>query len=251
MELSEASQKSIQRWYEMNEREYSIISLGKYIPENKLTLKELIKNYPDERERLEKYGYHSVSVEQSLSSSAMALNAVNQVLEAKSTQLNLSLIIYACIHHQENTGLWCPASYIQKELKETTALPMSIRQGCNGAMMSIQLAMGYLDSCDKRSCSLIVASDKFSGTSFDRVTSDYGIVYGDGASTLIIGKGKGIAKIIAIETVSDPVLHELHLNKSDKKSNDSHWDTRKSKKDFLSQYGDNELKKEQEKHLTL
>ncbi|PHM29441.1 ketoacyl-ACP synthase III family protein [Xenorhabdus innexi] len=227
----------------MNESKYSIISLGKYIPENKLTLKELIKNYPDERERLEKYGYNSISVEQSLSSSAMALNVVNKVLETKSTQLNLSLIVYACIHHQENTGLWCPASYIQKELKETTALPMSIRQGCNGAMMSIQLSMGYLDSCDKQSGSLIVASDKFSGTSFDRVTSDYGIVYGDGASALIIGKDKGIAKIIVIETVSDPVLNELHLNKSDTTNNDSHWDTRKSKKNFLSQYSEDELKK--------
>jgi len=233
----------------MNESAYSIISTGKYIPERKLTLEELVNNNPDERERLEKYGYRSVTAEESLSSPDMALKAVNQALADKPTRSNLSLIVYTCIHHQENTGLWCPASYIQKELKEEVALPMSIRQGCNGAMMSIQLSMGYLDSCDNQSVSLIVASDKFSGTSFNRVTSDYGIVYGDGASALIIGKGKGIAKILSIETVSDPVLSELHLNKSNNANDDSLWNTRRSKKEFLSQYGENELKSRTKKAL--
>ncbi|WP_340613919.1 hypothetical protein [Xenorhabdus thailandensis] len=143
-------------------------------------------------ERADKDGYSGLAV-----SEASAIEMARQVSEAaiemsKTVPSKLSFLSYSSVHDNGVGGFWAPASYLQKELKAQDALAMSITQGCNSLVIAVLTASKMLSSDGQ---ALIVCSDQFSQSSFNRWSSDAGVLYGDAAVGVILSKSQGFGYI--------------------------------------------------------
>ena len=131
---------------------------------------------------------------------------------------------------------WNPAAAVMAELNLRDALPLSLRQGCNGLLAGLHMAFHLLRTAP-HARALLVGSDCFSGTAFCRFTSDYGIVYGDAAAALVLGPGPGLARVVAVETVTDPGLAALHHSPGP-----DLFDVRSAKRRYLMAHGQQRLR---------
>jgi 3-oxoacyl-[acyl-carrier-protein] synthase III len=192
---------------------------------------------------LEKSEYESISIaDKDIYPADMAVfSAKNALQQAGISGSELNIIIYNSIHRHGNPQLWCPASYLQKILGAQNSLPLTINQGCNSQLLSIEASIKMLRNSSE-DYALITASDKFSGSGFNRWQADYSIVYGDAAASVVLSKKPGLAKIIDIQTYSDPDLEELHRFKDEYDENinnelNHRYNVKAAKDCFMNQYG--------------
>lgn len=188
-------------------------------------------------------GYQSIAIAPSdISVESMATYAAQRALDqANISGEQLAMLTFNGIHRHGHPQLWCPASYLQHQLSAEEALPLSIYQGCNGQLLSISMLSQILQT-SKKTYALAVTADNFSLGGINRWCGDYGIVYGDAATAVVLSKTKGIARIISCNTVSDPSLEALHRFNLPFSSNDlalsyKQYNVRATKKAFLKTYG--------------
>lgn len=116
----------------------------------------------------------------------MALVAAERALAAAGVKAqDVDLIAVTSIHRHGHQRLWSPASWLQSRLGATRALPFTVNQGCNAQLLVLDLVTGLLGAQGRRTA-LVVATDRFAESGFDRFTADYGIVYGDGAAAMVL-----------------------------------------------------------------
>ncbi|WKD30520.1 hypothetical protein [Streptomyces xanthophaeus] len=165
----------------------SITGTGSYLPEQRLDLNTEAARHPDpDAERIRATGYHTIAAEHTLYPGDMALIAAQRALAAAETKpQDIDLIAVTAIHRHGHQRLWSPASWLQSRLGATHALPFTVSQGCNAQLLVLDLAAGLLTGSSRRNA-LIVATDRFAASGFDRFTADYGIVYGDGAAAAVL-----------------------------------------------------------------
>ncbi|WP_035803565.1 ketoacyl-ACP synthase III family protein [Kitasatospora mediocidica] len=233
----------------------SIIGTGSYLPQRRIHLTDAADRHPADSERILATGYHSVCVEETLYPADMALIAARRALSAADRDpADITLLVVTAIHRHGHKRLWSPASWLQSQLGSPRALPLTVNQGCNGQMLALELAQGYL-SGTPGGTALIVATDQFSSSSFNRFTADYGIAYGDAAAAAILtstagsatddgsgaqGAGRGW-RILATHTVAAPDLEGLH--RADAPAPETpetlhtEHDVRAAKKRFLTENG--------------
>ena len=227
----------------LNHNDIYIASCASWLPENFFPVEKALLEGKYEDKDAKDTAYHSVAVaSDNLYPSEMASCAAKLALKSAGIKGDeLASVIYNAIHRHGNPQLWCPASYLQSELAAVDAIPLTINQGCNSQLLSIDVMRKILLGHDKN-YALAVAADKFSGSSFDRWRSDYGIVYGDAASAVVLSKVSGIAKILSLENHFDPELESLHRLSTEYDEQSSnyqelHYLVRLSKKKFMEQYG--------------
>lgn len=211
-----------------------VMNVAVELPQHRLSAAELLRMHPLEADRLMRMGYVSVAVEPSRPAGALALAAVGRLASAAGDAP--AMVLHASIHDQGMGLFWNPATAMQAALDCPHAVGLALRQGCDGMLVALQLAHRQLAS---RQCgrAVVVGSDRFVGSGFCRVTSDYGILYGDAAAAMVIGSQPGLARIVAIDTVSDPGLAALH----DGTGFDCH-DVRSAKRRFLARHGRDHLR---------
>lgn len=187
-------------------------------------------------------GYSSVAREGARAPYEMALGAARAALaEAGGNVGALSGLVYASIHRHGQPRLWSPASWLQRQLGISGAVPvLAVQQGCNGLL---QAMAAFGDTCRTQPMrpALFVGADRFEASGFDRWQSDYGLLYGDAAAALVISGHDGFARILHIAIDGAPELEELHRDPDFTSENPDSWraeyDVRRSKKAFLSAYG--------------
>ncbi|MCW5222379.1 hypothetical protein D5041_01835 [Verminephrobacter aporrectodeae subsp. tuberculatae] len=220
----------------------SILDLAVELPESKVSIGNLAADWPGETARFSQMGYEGLAVEKNRSAGQLAIAASQRL--ASPAAKTLALVVHASIHDQGMGVFWNPATAVQAELGATLARPLALRQGCDGLLLGLQFACEHLGKT-ATGRALLVGSDCFATTGFCRITSDYGILYGDGAAAMVIGPGHGIARILAIETVTDPGLCALH-DSTGLGSND----VRAAKRRFLSTQGRERLQRGTREALT-
>lgn len=211
-----------------------ILDLATVVPATRLHRDEMLAAHPAEADRLDRAGYASAAVEPHLAGGELALAAVQGLRRWADERLRW--VMHASIHDQGMGVFWNPATAIQAELGVSGAMPLALRQGCDGLLVALELAVRQLHA-NPGSRALLVGSDRFAGTGFCRVTSDYGIVYGDGAAAVVLGPGPGVARVVAVHTVTDPALVALHHGPGP-----DLFDVRNAKRRFLEAHGQHRLR---------
>ncbi|OZD84368.1 hypothetical protein CH298_12175 [Rhodococcoides fascians] len=122
----------------------------------------------------------------------LAAQAAAAVIESAGVDPeDISLVLHAWSHYQGH-DFWSPAHYVAHCVGALSAMPIGINQMCNGAAAAIGLAhdrFGRQHRSGGGGLCLITTGDSFKSPGFDRQASDYGSVYGDGGTALLLGPG--------------------------------------------------------------
>lgn len=180
-------------------------------------------------------GYVSVSVEDQRTAGQMALVAMAALIAqiGRDRAGAVTALIHASIADQGMGLFWNPGLALQDAANCRGATALSLRQGCNGLFVAMDLAARLMGPEEE---AILIGSDRFCGAGFDRFHADYGILYGDAAVAALLSRRAGQFRVIAFEQVSDPSLHALHDG-----SGLPAADIRAAKKRYLESHGKDRL----------
>lgn len=224
----------------------NIAGCASYLPAKKRLLPQTIAaGLYDEKDHQDTQ-YESIAVEEEKYPAEMGLISAKQcLLNAGFKSEDIHVITYTGIHRHGHKRLWSPASYLQRTLGLNHAIPYSITQGCNSQMIAIQLMISQLLADGTMQAALSVSADRFNNSAFNRWNSDYCIVYGDAAASVLLTKRAGIAQILDVNTVSAPEMEELHRNQKETPETPDmlsyEHNIREAKKAFLGKHGKTSL----------
>jgi 3-oxoacyl-[acyl-carrier-protein] synthase-3 len=212
-----------------------------YLPETRFTVDQAVAENKYDQKDAEADGYTAASVEENLWPSDMAMQAADKVLKKSGVSAtDLSLITYSAIHRHGHKHLWQPAAYIQDQLGAQQAMAFSLNHGCNALMLSAGMAMEHCQLSDTRH-SLLVSSDRFEQSAFDRWQSDYGLIYGDAAVAVMLSQTPGRFRVEYFSQKSAAGLESMHRMESPVGENaeqmQSLHNVRESKKQYLTNNG--------------
>ena len=147
----------------------------------------------------------------------LAVDAAVAVIESAGVDPgDISLVLHAWSHYQGH-DFWSPAHYVAHCVGALSAMPIGINQMCNGAAAAIEIAhdrLGRQHPSGRGGLCLITTGDSFKSPGFDRQDSDYGCVYGDGGTALLLGPGvaqtTGGRRIRAVASDAAPELEVMN-----------------------------------------
>ncbi len=188
----------------------------------------------------ENVGYRAVAVASSHSPGEMAVLAAESALDrAGCPPAEVELLLHACSYYQGH-DFFSPAHYIAREVGAMGAVPIGIAQMCNGAGAALELAVGQMSAAGGPTAVLLTTADAFIEPGFHRWTSDYGMVYGDGATAAVLRidpPSRGGLRLGAIVSHAEAELEAAH--RGDRSfAPAARWraaavDVRETKKEFL------------------
>ena len=103
---------------------------------------------------------------------------------------DFGLLLHAVAGHNGLDG-WNSASFLQHRLVGGQGVAFEIRQLSNGVTGSVELVAAYLSAGTDRPAALITAADCFAEPAWDRWRLHPGLVFGDGASAVVLRGGQG------------------------------------------------------------
>ncbi len=118
------------------------------------------------------------------------------------------LLLHAVAGYHGLDG-WNAASYLQQQVLGGHGLSFEVHQLSNGAVASMELAAAYLATADGAGAALITTADCFPEPVWDRWSASPGLVFGDGASALVLARDTGFAKVRSIASTNDPQLEGM------------------------------------------
>ncbi|MFE2022109.1 ketoacyl-ACP synthase III family protein [Streptomyces sp. NPDC059499] len=155
-------------------------------------------------------GMESVAYSPHESAAEMAAAAARTALERAGTHGgDVDLLLHADTYHQ-GQDLWPVASYIQREALGNTCQAIEIRQMSNGGLAALDLASAYLTAGHGHSDALLTTADRFCAPGIDRWNTDPGTPYADGATSLVLSRRGGFARLVSLAMYADPELEPLH-----------------------------------------
>ena len=178
-----------------------IVASSSYLPQSRITNKELAKKFNVEEEYIEKrtgikqrYYAKEEKIEE------MALKAVTKLVHK--TQLKTEEI-GAIIVATTSTNKLMPgiSNYIQKELHINKCICLDILAGCSGYINAVDIAQMYIDT-NKVEKAIVVGVEKLSEfTNYEDIGT--AIILADGAGTTLLEKGENNQYISNIEAIED------------------------------------------------
>lgn len=178
----------------------------------------------------------------------MAVRAGREALaKARMPATMLDLVVHAWIHHQGH-DFWSPPHYIADELGAVAALPFGIQQMCNGGSVALQTAAAHLLADSGLRYALATTADRFAEPGFARWNGDYGVVYGDAATAVLLHRTPrqdDVLHLLSVATVAAPGLELVHrgddaFSTAPGRHSDT-VDVRRTKKAFLAEHGSDRL----------
>ncbi|RVU16049.1 3-oxoacyl-ACP synthase [Streptomyces antnestii] len=155
-------------------------------------------------------GMESVAFSPDESAAEMAAAAARTALARADTDGgDVDLLLHADTYHQ-GQDLWPVASYIQRETLGNTCQAVEIRQMSNGGLAALDLASAYLTAGHGHSDALITTADRFCAPGIDRWKTDPGTPYADGATSLVLSRRGGYARLVSLALHADAELEPLH-----------------------------------------
>ena len=178
-----------------------IVASSSYLPQSRITNRELAKKFNVEEEYIEKrtgikqrYYAKEEKIEE------MALKAVTKLVYK--TQLKTEEI-GAIIVATTSTNKLMPgiSNYIQKELHINKCICLDILAGCSGYINAVDIAQMYIDT-NKVEKAIVVGVEKLSEfTNYEDIGT--AIILADGAGATLLEKGENNKYISNIEAIED------------------------------------------------
>jgi len=122
---------------------------------------------------------------------------------------DVGLLLHAVTGYNGLDG-WNAASYVQENVLDGAGVAFEVRQLSNGALAAVELAACHLAVAAGEAAVMITAADQFPLPSWDRWRSGWGLVFADGAGSLVLSRTGGFARVLAMTTVADSSLEVLH-----------------------------------------
>lgn len=123
----------------------------------------------------------------------------------------VSLLLHAYSWYQ-GLDMWTAAAYIHQALLggNRTAQAIDLCQQCAGAMSALQLAAEHLVADPDRRAAIVTSADRFSPPAIDRWHIEGAhIILGDGAGALVLARGRGFARLLAVNSITDTALEPM------------------------------------------
>jgi len=192
-------------------RELYIKAVGTYLPENMTDIKEARKTKPAaefEEDLFDDGEYVSISVAGDTPAVDMAVHAARDAL--KVAEEPVQILFHASMVQQGPEG-WSSAGYILRELGLSNLGGFDIVQGANSVLGALEIASGWLAVVPDARNALVTTALNAGSAEFDRWHSaGTSIVLGDGAAAIVLGKGGGIARVEAVNSLMFPELEGIH-----------------------------------------
>jgi 3-oxoacyl-[acyl-carrier-protein] synthase-3 len=137
----------------------------------------------------------------------MAVRAAQRALQQATDRIARPVIpesvLYGHVHYQGH-DFWSPSCYIRDQLgiPAGPGITQTIGAMSNSAIAGLATAADRLTLGHDQAV-LVAAGDRFGDVGFPRWSTDYGIVYGDGAAAAVLTREPGIAQVVAIADFSD------------------------------------------------
>ncbi|MFE7508078.1 ketoacyl-ACP synthase III family protein [Promicromonospora sp. NPDC057488] len=149
----------------------------------------------------------------------------------------VGLLLHAVAVYSGLDG-WNCGSYLQHQILDGAGIAFEIRQVSNGAVGAVELAVPFLRSADC-DAALITSAERFAEPVWDRWRADSGLIFGDGASAVLLSTGRGFARLLSSATESAPELEGMHRGsapfRAGPDSSDYPLDLRSRAVDFIDQ----------------
>jgi 3-oxoacyl-[acyl-carrier-protein] synthase III len=111
----------------------------------------------------------------------------------------------------QGLDLWSSACWVARELfgPRFPGLSLYVSAMCNTSLAGLELAAGVLSGRADHSHALITVADRFDSAAVDRWNIDSGVVLGDGAAAVVLGRDGGALRLLSVASFSVPDLEGL------------------------------------------
>jgi 3-oxoacyl-[acyl-carrier-protein] synthase III len=178
-----------------------------------------------EENELEAVDMAVLSAEQAVKRSAVDTGAVGLLLHSSLGQWGSS------------TDVLTPATYIQRRVLGGAAPSMYVNSASNGGMASLELAASWLSARDPRGDVLVTSASRFALPDFDRWRTDTGLVYGDGAASVVVSGRSGFVRVLATRSDSVSELEPVYRAASGAGPAEGMLDMASEKRRFVEKHG--------------
>ncbi|WP_171168497.1 ketoacyl-ACP synthase III family protein [Streptomyces sp. I05A-00742] len=186
-----------------------LAGVGSCLPGSVTTEEAVAKGWYDAAER-ERSGMEAVIVAGDMPAPDMAVNAARTALERSGhTPDDFGALFHSDTHHQGPDG-WSAPHYVLKNTLDRPVMALELRQGCLGMLASLELAVHRLTTPGTPDAVLLTTGDNFSTPMVDRWTASKLFILADGGAAAVVSRRDGFAKVLAIGSVSNPGMEELH-----------------------------------------
>ncbi|MEU6283415.1 ketoacyl-ACP synthase III family protein [Streptomyces sp. NPDC047028] len=178
----------------------------------------------------------------------MAVLAARQTLGAAGADADgIDVLVHSWLYHQGH-DFWSPPHHIADRLGARRAVPFGVQQMCNGGALALQTAAAWLLAGKGGEHALVTTADRFAEPAFRRWNGDYGVVYGDAATAVLLHREPrpdDALHLRALATAAAPDLETVHRGEDEFSpaplTHTPYVDVRRTKKAFLAEHGPDRL----------
>lgn len=191
-------------------------------------------------------GVTAVPVSTELSAPEMAVRAAEEVLaKAGRSAAGIDMLAHGWTYHQGH-DFWSPAHFIARRIGADRALPLGVQQLSNAGAAALGITVDRLVADPTAEAALVTTADRFTLPAFDRWSADYGVVYGDSGTALLLRRQApddlpGTIVLRALATVTDASFEGMYRGRDDFSTaplaHSGRVDVRRTKKAYLEMYG--------------
>ncbi|MFE0175098.1 3-oxoacyl-[acyl-carrier-protein] synthase III C-terminal domain-containing protein [Streptomyces sp. NPDC059002] len=196
----------------------SIAAAALWLPKGRAKLTEAVADGRLRARQAKELGHPEVPSAEVEPAPGMAVSAARETLRKAGIEAKaLDLCVHAWMYYQGH-DLWSPAHYVAQELGAHHAMPVGIQQVCNGGAAGVELTVARMTanaahSTDGYRWGMVTTGDRFTNPGFDRWTSDYGVVYGDAGTAVLLrapAAPEDALRLRSIVTMAASELESMH-----------------------------------------
>ncbi|MFX0577738.1 ketoacyl-ACP synthase III family protein [Nocardia nepalensis] len=121
----------------------------------------------------------------------------------------MDAVLHTNVHPQGPDG-WSAQHYVNRRTVNRPVTSVEIRNGCIGFFSAVHLGVCFLLADVGRRAVLVTAADNFGTPAVDRWSASRLFVLADGGGAVVLSKGGGFARLLSIDSVSDPEQEYRH-----------------------------------------
>ena len=164
-----------------------------------------------DREEWERGGLQSITIAGATPAPDLAIEAARRAVEDSGHEpTDFCALFHTSVHPQGPHG-WSARHYINRHTINQDVTCVEINNGCAGFFSCLHLAACYLQASSERTAALLAFGDNFGTPSVDRWRACPKIfVIADGGAAIVLSKRGGFAKVLAVDSASNPDLEVHH-----------------------------------------
>lgn len=163
-------------------------------------------------EERERSGLLSIAIAGTTPAPDLAVEAGRQAFEQSGLAPDdIGALFHTCVHPQGPDG-WSAQHYINRNIINQPVTSIEIRNGCVGFFANLLLASSFLSASADHPAALLTCADNFGTPTVNRWRAAPKLfVLADGGGSVVLSKRSGFARLLAIESASNPELEPQHL----------------------------------------